>query len=886
MDTVVMPSEAVSGSRKVEEKSRLSDLGRLIFLDRYAKKEHDRTKLSPGQLVVACTDLDTKQRELATVEGVGNGNVDVLVEADGRRLTLPVEHVDLPVEDVNGAHERVAGAIAKAEKPELQTEWAEKFYGILQPFDFVPAGRVWAGAGVEANLTPYNCYVLPPPSDSRSGIVQTLDRMTEIMSRGGGVGIPLLSLRPKFSLVRGVNGRSSGSVCWSEIYSFATGLIEQGGSRRGALMLIQYVWHPDILEFINAKRDAKRLNNANISVGVTDAFMQAVADDANWDLIFPATDHPAYGAEWDGNIAMWKAKGYPVTVYKTMKARDLWNMITEAAHASAEPGLLFVDRYNAMSNSYYYDRGAIFACNPCGEQGIPAWAVCNLGHINLSKFLKGDGTDFVGAEFDFARLKHTVRTAVRFMDNVIDVAYAPFEQNLEQQRLERRVGLGTMGLGEVLIRSHIRYGNNKKCLNFLNEVYGTIAKEAYLASADLAEEKGSFGAFDADKYLSSGFMVTMPQEVHVAVRKKGARNVTLLTQAPTGTVGTMMNTSTGIEPFPWWEWERKGRLGTHRECAGAYGDYLKARPDIREKRSALSKTEQFTTSKHLPDWFVTAGELSPEDHAYTQAGIQRWVDSSISKTSNLPADYTPEQVGRYYQLLHKLGCKGGTVYRDQSRDEQVLNVPKDALADVPAMFKLAAAPRPELRTVPEAGYDLKGVCVQSPLGKLSAKVGVHPEDSQPFEVWLDISRAGTTLNADREAIARLISLVLRLDSSIEPKRRLELVIQQLEGIGGGDSVGFGPNRILSVPDGIAKALSKLHDMLEQPAAKSVVAADSTISDTAILPVPGVFAGKLNGTNGHHKNGKKLLDICPSCHQNTLLRSEGCQNCASCGYSKC
>ena len=892
MDTSIV-NNSVSSSVARNKKKGLTPLGDLIFLDRYSRKDQDRAHLKVGQRVVVCVNMATRQRELARVEEILPEGVSVRLENDDRLVEVPLDQTDQPIETIEQAQDRMARAVANAEKPEHREKWTREFRDLLDGFGFVPAGRIWAGAGVEEKLTPYNCYVLPTPKDSRGGIIQTLDRMTEIMSRGGGVGIPLMSLRPRYGLVRGVNGRSSGSVAWGEIYSFGTGLIEQGGSRRGALMLIQYVWHPDILEFITAKKDNSRIKNANVSVGITDAFMQAVKDGADWDLVFPDTKHTAYDTEWDGDLELWKSKGYPIKVFKTVKAQEIWDLIVESAWTSAEPGVFFADRYNQMSNSNYYSEGRIWCTNPCGEQGIPGWAVCNLGHINLAQFVTGDGM-FEPAKIEWDRLKKAVRTAVRFMDDVVDIAFAPFAENDKQQKSERRVGLGTMGLGEMLIRCHVRYGNNPKCDEFLDQLYGTICREAYLASSEIAAEKGSFIYFDAEKLLaSSGFAKKLPDDVKQAIRTKGLRGVTNLTQAPTGTVGTMMGTSTGIEPFTWWEWERKGRLGAHRERAGVYEEYVRAHPDVAAKRAALPIEEQFSTSKYLPDWFVTCMEMTPEDHAHTQAAIQRWVDSSISKTSNLPADYTQEQVSDYYRLLFELGCKGGTVYRDKSRDEQVLNLP--------TAEEIVPEPRGEMRSVPHDVYDAICVSVQTPAGKLSAKLGIHPEDGEAFEAWLDVSRAGTAMSADREAMARLVSLVLRMDSPLPPSRRLQLVIDQLDGIGGGDSAGFGPHRVLSVPDGIAKAFKMLLQRLKARNAPEVEAIEVEEAPSEVLK--GSNGHGSNGSNGHtngangsngHSNGSNGrsrtptagFDLCPQCHQVGLYRTEGCAKCRHCDFSRC
>lgn len=851
---------------------KLSRFGELIFLDRYARKDHDYTHLQPDQTVVACLDTQKRQRELAVVVSVDLSKQSVTVRpfSDNTDHELPVSQVDLPVESLSEAHRRVAVAVAGAEgTKDLQRRWAEEFFKLLSNHELVPAGRVLAGAGVEERLTCFNCYVLPPPRDSRHGIIETLDRMSEIMSRGGGVGIPLMSLRPRYAHVRGVNGRSSGSIAWGELYSFSTGLIEQGGSRQGALMLVQYDWHPDIFEFVTAKKEGGKISKANLSVAVSDALMKAVEEDADWNLVFPDTTYPNYDSEWTGDLSEWKQKGYPVNTYRTIKARELWDAITQAAWESAEPGIIFIDRYNAEANSWYYPEGKIYCTNPCGEQGIPGWSVCNLGHLNLPRFLVGDGMH-EAASVDWTKLGKAVRASVRFMDNVIDIAFAPFPQNDIQQKSERRVGLGTMGLGEMLLRLQVRYGANDACLKFLDRLYGFIAAEAYLASSELAQEKGAFPKFNAGKLLQSGFASRLPASVREAISSRGLRNVTLLTQAPTGTVGTMMGTSTGIEPYPWWEWERKGRLGSHFERALPYEEYLKIHEDAATGRESISASERHACSEYLPNWFVTAAEMQPEDHAKTQATIQRWVDASIAKTSNLPADYTMEQVADYYRLLYTLGCKGGTVYRDRSRSEQVLNAPAPQVEEAP-----------ELRPIPDGNYDIKARSLQSPVGKLSVKLGLHPDDSEPFECWLDVSKAGTVVAADREALARLISLVLRLDSPIPPRRRLRLVIDQLGGIGGGDSTGFGSSRTLSLPDAVSKALEGL---LETVGSIQVVDASLQAQEAPSKPGNGHSAGNGNG-HGQHK---PALDICPSCHQATLVRTEGCQKCVAgaCGFSRC
>ncbi|MEM7348501.1 MAG: ribonucleoside-diphosphate reductase, adenosylcobalamin-dependent, partial [Chloroflexota bacterium] len=366
-----------SSKNTAEETNKLQALGEKIFLDRYALKDGKKETVTVGDTVIVAVNLETGQREIGTVTAKNGRDVTIQLR-DGEIVERSLEHLDKPLEThPSQMLDRVSHGIAAVEAPEKQDLWQGNFRWLLDDWKFVPGGRILTAAGTDQNLTFYNCYVIPSPDDSREGIMNTLTQMTEIMSRGGGVGINLSSLRARHAYVKGVNGRSSGSVSWGELYSFVTGLIEQGGSRRGALMLILNVWHPDVLEFIKSKRTMGRITNANISVGITDDFMEAVKADADWDFVFPDTTYPDYDETWDGNLATWKADGKPVVVHKTVKAREVWDTIIESAWASAEPGVFFVERYNKMSNSWYF--APILCTNPCGEQGLPAWGVCNLG---------------------------------------------------------------------------------------------------------------------------------------------------------------------------------------------------------------------------------------------------------------------------------------------------------------------------------------------------------------------------------------------------------------------------------------------------------------------------------------------------------------------------
>ena len=365
--------------------SALNELGYKIFLDRYALKDVARTTLTVGDTVIVVVDSQTGQREIGEIIALQLPRVTVRL-LDNSAVERDIENVDKPLEtDPATMMDRVAAGVAAAETtPELQQLWQERFREALEDWKFVPAGRILTAAGTDQELTWYNCYVIPSPKDTREGIMLTLSQMTEIMSRGGGVGINIASLRPRHSYVRGVNGRSSGAVSWGALYSFVTGLIEQGGSRRGALMLILNDWHPDILDFIVSKRQAGHITNANISVGISDRFMAAVREDADWELMFPDTSTEGYDELWDGDLETWQAAGRPVQHYRTVKAREIWDAIIESAWASAEPGVWFRERTEYMSNSHNF--ASLVCTNPCGEQSLPAWGVCNLGAINLAKF--------------------------------------------------------------------------------------------------------------------------------------------------------------------------------------------------------------------------------------------------------------------------------------------------------------------------------------------------------------------------------------------------------------------------------------------------------------------------------------------------------------------
>ncbi|WP_098747889.1 adenosylcobalamin-dependent ribonucleoside-diphosphate reductase [Paenibacillus sp. EZ-K15] len=873
------------------QNQRLEGLSEKIFLDRYAWKDADTNNARVGDVVLVLTKDDPKfpTKEVGEIVKREGRKVTVktrkgeLVESDVEKLTLTIEKTPEEMWD------RLAAAMSSVEAtPELQEEWRGKFREILDDWKLVPGGRIAAGAGASDELTLFNCYVIPSPKDSRGGIMETLSEMTEIMARGGGVGINLSSLRPRRAIVRGVNGSSSGAVSWGGLFSYTTGLIEQGGSRRGALMLMINDWHPDVEDFITVKQTMGQVTNANLSVCVSNDFMKAVKEDLDWELVFPDTTDPDYDELWDGDLDKWKKAGHSIIPYKTVKAREVWHTIIESAWKSAEPGVVFMEYYNQMSNSWYFN--PIICTNPCGEQGLPGWGVCNLSAMNLSKFYDEANHDVAWDE-----LATTTRYSVRFLDNVIDRTPYHFEENELNQKKERRVGLGTMGLAELMIKLNIRYGSPES-LEFLDKLYGFIAREAYLASADIAEEKGSFQAFDAELYLQSGFMKNMAEvypEVAEAVRKKGARNVTVITQAPTGSTGTMVGTSTGIEPYFAFKYFRQSRLGFDEQFVPIAQDWLDSHP-----------------GEELPDYYVTAMSLSAEDHIRVQAAIQRWVDSSISKTANCPSDFTVEDTKRLYELAFDLGCKGVTIYRDGSRDVQVLQTEKKEdkateattastaetagqAAEDAASVEPAAASVAVTASASKSGLDkqykkrpqvLRGATykMNTPFGM--AYITINDLDGIPSEIFLNVGKAGSDVFAMAEALGRVCSLFLRYG---DHGNKVELLIKHLKGIGGTGAIGFGANRVESIADAVAKALETHvannaeadHDHDPAPVAATMAPADADAGSESVA------AGY--GGHGSHAGGNSMsLDLCPSCGGASLINIEGCKTCGNCGYSKC
>ncbi|MFL1996894.1 vitamin B12-dependent ribonucleotide reductase [Lysinibacillus irui] len=740
-------------------------VSRLVMIDRYSFKDTEKKTLKAGDFVVLTVKADPKfpARGLGTIQklDMATKTADILIEEDYRSalddpqeqetgvITRSIDVLEKPLEIFyEQIAKRNATGLAAVEKtPEKRQEWFEKFYEQLVSLKFIPAGRVIYGAGSETDVTFFNCYVMPFVADSREGISDHRKQVMEIMSRGGGVGTNGSTLRPRNTLARGVNGKSSGSVSWLDDIAKLTHLVEQGGSRRGAQMIMLADWHPDIVEFIISKmqnprilrylienttdesiirlakeklnfkplsmqeeamyqgivnyknieglggfdtaiiREAENklrdggtytvhnpefLTGANISVTLTKEFMEAVENDADFELRFPAVEEYTkeemniYNTEWHkvGDVREWEKMGYKVRTYRTIKAKELWNLINVCATYSAEPGIFFIDNANDMTNAKAYGQSVV-ATNPCGEQPLAPYSVCNLAAVNLAQFANKENQSV-----DYEALRETVRVGVRMQDNVIDATPYFLEENRVQALGERRVGLGVMGLADLLIYCEKEYGSEAGNA-LVDEIFKTIAETAYEASTELAKERGSFpflvGATDEETarlrkaFTETGYMQKMPAHIKEQILATGIRNSHLLTVAPTGSTGTMVGVATGLEPYFSFTYYRSGRLGKFIEVkAEIVQEYLERHPEVNEQE--------------LPEWFVTAMELKPEAHADVQCIIQKWIDSSISKTVNAPKGYTVQQVEKVYERLYKGGAKGGTVYVDGSRDSQVLTL--------------------------------------------------------------------------------------------------------------------------------------------------------------------------------------------------------------------
>jgi ribonucleoside-diphosphate reductase alpha chain len=572
--------------------------------------------------------------------------------------------------DVDASWRRVAHALATVEA-RAQDGWEEAFYQLLADFSFLPAGRIMAGAGSGHRVTLFNCFVMGGIEDSMEGIFTALKEGALTMQQGGGVGYDFSSLRPSGSHARRIGGIASGPVSFMRIWDSMCATLLSTGARRGAMMATLRCDHPDILAFIDAKRDPRELRHFNLSVLVSDAFMQAVDDNADWPLVFPAAQLQDADSDADKVLVErdWPGHETPVAcrVVTVLPARELWERLMRASYDCAEPGVLFIDRINRDNNLWYRER--ISATNPCGEIPLPPYGACDLGSLNLTRFV--DHAFSSKARVNFDALTDAAQLAVRLLDNVIDASRFPLQQQRQQTLQTRRIGLGVTGLADALIMLGIRYGSPQSFATAA-ELMRTLCHAAYRSSAQLAGEKGGFPAFEADRFLHGPFVQTLPADIRSAIASRGLRNSHLIAIAPTGTISLLANNiSSGLEPV-----FEACHLRRIRQPDGSLQEYK-----VVDYACRLWQNEHGADS--LPPAFVDARSVAPEVHLQMQATIQRYVDNAISKTINIPEDCDFAGYRSVFEQAYAMGLKGCTMFRPNPVTGSVLSVEEAGKLDHP-----------------------------------------------------------------------------------------------------------------------------------------------------------------------------------------------------------
>jgi len=743
--------------------------------------------------------------------------------------------------------ERVARELASVE--EDSDYWFEEFFSILFDFKFVPGGRVMHGAGrddARRKPTLANCYVIPIREDSLEGIYGCITESAMVYRTGGGVGTDLSILRPKGAAVNATVQGSPGATSFMNLFSESTNTVSQAG-RRGALMLTMRVDHPDIEEFITIKNDTDRrkVQYANISCLITHEFMQAVLDDTDFDL------------RWGGET------------FRTVRARDLWKKIIENAHASAEPGIIFWDTMKEYHNVEYAN--PLVSTNPCGEQPLAAYTACNLGSINLSKFVDDEGA------FDFDELGEVARTATRFLDNVID--YNMSNHALPQIRdavaSDRRVGLGITGLADALLRMGIRYDTDE-ALTVVDRMLETICRSAYQTTIDLAREKGPFPLFDREGVSKSKFIQSLPVELRDQIERFGMRNSTVLTVPPVGTGSIVARCSSGVEPIFCTSYNRRVK----QDDGETFTEYTVYHPLIREL---------FGDDEDLPDHVVTAHDIDPYFRVRMQGTIQRWIDSSISSTVNLPTDVAMETVADIYITAYKAGLKGITVYREGSREGILVTSKKEGRkeADAPAEDEATGA-ESGLADAGAGGTRLKprprpaitqGMTEKIRTGDGSLYITINEDANGLCEVFASLGKAGGAAAAQSEAMCRLISLCLR--SGIDP----EAIVRQLKGIAGPNPVWDNGELILSAPDAIGRALERYLERRGEGTGGESLGIATRTRGTARPEDVVKAAGESETFQGPGAMPARPMASCPDCGS-PVAHENACLVCKHCGWSKC
>jgi ribonucleoside-diphosphate reductase alpha chain len=740
--------------------------------------------------------------------------------------------------DIASTWARVALAAARAEAPDNQRKAALQFAAALAGHKFLPAGRILAGAGADRSVTLFNCFVMGAIPDSMDGIFSGLREPALTLQQGGGIGYDFSTLRPKGALVKGVGADASGPVSFMEVWDAMCRTIMSAGSRRGAMMATLACDHPDIEDFIDAKRESGRLTMFNLSVLVTDTFMEAVTRDADWDLKF------------DGKI------------YRTVKARELWDRITRATYEYAEPGVIFIDRINAQNNLGYCE--TIHATNPCGEQPLPPYGACLLGSINLAQLVKNPfGADAALDEDELARL---TTTAIRFLDDIIDVSRFPLPEQQAEAKAKRRIGLGVTGLADALIFCRTRYGSAESIV-LIERWLKVLSHAAYRASAELAKEKGAFPLFDAHEFLKRPHIMALPEDIRVQIAAHGIRNGLLTSIAPTGTISLFAgNVSSGIEPVFAYTYTRKILKADGTRIEEDVSDYA-----YRKFRTL------FGEDTALPDYFVNAQELSPNEHLAVQAAAQKYIDSSISKTINVPVDISFDAFKDVYRHAYDMGCKGCTTYRPSEARGSVLAVtpaqapaPPESVAEV-----LPPVVSPRMRE--EGGV----VYMTQPLDRPEVLIG------QTYKIkWADLDHAFYITINDVEKDGRRRPFEIFINSknmehyawTVALTRMISAVFRR-----GGD-VSFVVDEMKAVFDPRGGQWMNAHYV------PSILAAIGEVIERHLVAI-----GFMTPREDHAHDDAHAVAVnaegaparyCPRCGQPGLVKVEGCDTCVSCGYSRC
>ncbi|RMH47351.1 MAG: adenosylcobalamin-dependent ribonucleoside-diphosphate reductase [Alphaproteobacteria bacterium] len=723
-------------------------------------------------------------------------------------------------ETVEDSWRRVARALAVVEHD--ADAWEARFFAALEDFRFLPAGRILAGAGTGRTVTLFNCFVMGTIPDSMEGIFQSLKEAALTMQQGGGIGHDFSTIRPRGAPVHGVGADASGPLSFMDVWDAMCRTIMSAGSRRGAMMATMRCDHPDIEAFIDAKRDPARLRMFNLSVLVTDAFIEAVKADAPWALTFGGR------------------------VFRTVRARELWDRIMRSTYDYAEPGVIFIDRINRLNNLAYAE--TISATNPCGEQPLPPYGACLLGSINLARLVRDPFTD--RARIDAAELEELVARAVRMMDNVVDVSRYPLPQQAEEAHAKRRIGLGVTGLADALLMLGLRYGS-QDAASQTGAWLRDIARAAYLTSAALAREKGAFPLFDRKAYLARPMVQALGEDVARAIERDGIRNALLTSIAPTGTISLLAgNVSSGIEPVFAYRYTRKVLLP----------DGSRAEEEVVDYAVQLYR-ERHGPDAELPAHFVDAQTLTPAEHVRMQAAAQEWVDSSISKTINCPEDISFEAFKDVYMQAWESGCKGCTTYRPNPVTGSVLSVESARPAE-PARGEVVRIAEPLDRPEVLEGRTYKIKWPDSPHAiYITMNDIVTGGRRRPFEIF--INSKNMEHYAWTVALTRMISAVFRRGGDVS------FVVEELKAV-------FDPR-------GGA--------WIEGRYVPSILAAIGEVIERHLVEIGFIEA---RGTGPRGDAGARAVMVgerpagpaCPSCGQPAMQMIEGCMTCAACGYSKC